>query len=66
MAADREFKLTWAAARVNRQLTQDEVCRMMSITKPTLINWEKGTTEPKFSQAQKLADIYDISLDMIK
>jgi len=66
MTAEKVFKLTWAAARVNKQLTQDEVCKLMSITKPTLINWEKGVTEPRFSQAQKLAGLYDVSLDMIK
>ena len=66
MAADEEFRLTWAAARVNRGYTQDEACRLMGIIKPTLINWEKGATEPRFSQAQRLARLYKVSLDLIK
>ena len=58
--------ITWAAARVNSGLSQDQACSKMYISKPTLINWELGRTEPMFSKAKKLAEIYGVSLDNIK
>lgn len=57
--------LSWAAARVNASLTQDQVCQILNISKPTLINWEHERTEPSFSQAKTLATLYGISLDLI-
>jgi len=59
------IKISWAAARVNQRLTQEEVCKRLNISKPTLISWERGDSEPAFSKAQKLAGLYDISLDCI-
>lgn len=40
-------KITLEAARVNADLTQDELAEKMGVTRQTVINWEKGRTEMK-------------------
>ena len=58
-------RITLAAARVNAGFTQEEAARRLHVGKQTLCNWENGKTEPKTSQAQELADLYDWPYDQI-
>lgn len=60
-----KVQISMAAARVNAKMTQNEAAREMSVSKNTIVNWEKGTTSPTISQARKLAAIYGIPLDYI-
>lgn len=53
------------AARVNANFTQDEVAKAMNISKTTLVNWEKGTSEPSVTQAFELSEMYNMPLDHI-
>lgn len=55
--------ISLAAARVNAGLTQAEVARIMGVTNNTIVAWEKGSSEPKISQARALSDLYQIPLD---
>ncbi len=59
------FKISLAAARVNAGLTQDSVASTLHVGKNTIVNWEKGKTEPSISQAKKLEEIYKMPLDYI-
>lgn len=61
----KQIKISLAAARVNAGLTQDDAAKLMKVSKNTIIAWEKGTTEPKISQAKELSAIYNIPLDYI-
>ena len=61
----KQIKISLAAARVNAGLTQEDVAKLMKVSKNTIIAWEKGTTEPKISQAKELSVIYNIPLDYI-
>lgn len=36
------MKITMRAMRVNRGLTQEQIAKMLGVTKATVINWEKG------------------------
>ena len=60
-----ELKISLAAARVNANMTQEEVARHMRVSKNTVVNWEKGTSELKVSQADELSKLYAIPLDYI-
>lgn len=55
--------ISLAAARVNAGLTQAEVAEKLHVTNNTIVAWEKGTSEPKISQARALSDLYQIPLD---
>lgn len=59
------FQISLAAARVNANLTQEQAAKALNVGKQTIINWEKGKTEPKVSQIRQLSELYNISLDHI-
>ena len=52
------MRVTFRAARVNAQLTQDKAAKALGVSKYTLLNWERGKTEPKQSDLYNLARVY--------
>ncbi len=58
-----KLKISLAAARVNAELTQEEVAKKIGVTKQTIINWEKGRIEPSLAAINMLSNIYGISVD---
>lgn len=60
-----KLQISLAAARVNADMTQDDVAKSMKISKNTLVNWEKGVSEPTITQGRKLSELYNIPLDNI-
>lgn len=59
------LKISLAAARVNAGLTQDDVARLMKLSKQTIVNWEKGRVIPKSAQLRVYCDIVGIDEDNI-
>lgn len=60
-----KFQISLAAARVNAEMTQEDVAKKMHKTKQTIINWEKGRTIPGTPELNMLAGLYGISTDNI-
>lgn len=60
-----ELKISLASARVNADMTQEEVARELSVSKSTIVSWEKGRTTPPTLYLQALLDLYKISADNI-
>lgn len=60
-----KLQITLAAARVNAGMTQSDVAKEMHISKQTLVNWEKGNSEPTVSQSRRLSELYKIPLENI-
>lgn len=60
-----KLQISLAAARVNANMTQEEVAKTMRVGKQTIVAWEKGDSEPKVSQAMALSLLYRIPLDNI-
>ena len=58
--------ISLAAARVNANLTQAEVCAALKIGKTTLVNYESYKTYPDMDRAMKLAELYGCTLGDIK
>lgn len=54
------LRISMAAARVNAGMTQDEASKELHVTKQTLVNWEKGATQPKVDQAERMSELYGI------
>ena len=50
-----EIQISLAAARVNAGMTQEKVAKEMHVSKNTIVNWEKGTSEPTINQGKELA-----------
>ena len=59
------LQITLAAARVNAGMTQEDLASRLNIAKQTLVDWERGKSEPKISQARELSDILSMPLDYI-
>jgi len=58
--------MSLAAARVDAEMTQREVAEAMNVSVNTVVAWEKGTVEPKVSQANKLCELYGRTVDEIR
>ena len=60
-----KIRISLAAARVNANLTQEDVARALHVAKNTIVSWEKGENEPKVTQAMALSKLYKMPLDNI-
>ena len=49
--------------RKNKRLSQAELAEDVGVTRQTISNWELNETAPDLKQAQKLSEIFNISLD---
>ena len=58
--------ITLAAARINAGYTLVQVAGIIGRTPSTLSGWERGETEPKVSEAMKLAELYGRSIFAIE
>ncbi len=59
-------KITLKAARVNVDMTQDEVASAMHKTKQTIINWESGATRIKYQDLLALSELYEMPLEFLR
>ena len=62
---DSDFRISLKAARVNAGLSQEQVSKELHVSKNTVVNWEKGYSEPKTSQARQLSELYKMPDDYI-
>lgn len=53
------------AARVNANLTQEDVAKLLCVSKNTIVNYEKYTRKPSVERAKELAKLYGMSVDDI-
>lgn len=58
-------KVTLPIARKIVNMTQKELAKACNVSESTVINWEKGRTEPTVSQAFRISEITGIPLDSI-
>lgn len=58
-------KISLEAARVNAKLTQKELANILGVSNSTVVNWEKGVTEPSINQLRKISDLSGIPMDFI-
>lgn len=58
-------RISLEAARVNAGLTQKELAKMLGVSNVTIVNWEKGNSEPSVSQLRKISELSGIPMDFI-
>ena len=61
-----EPKITLKAARVNAELTLDDVAERIGKSKQSIENWENGKTPIKYSDLLKLSEIYEMPIQYIR
>ena len=60
-----DFRISIAAARVNSNLNQKEFAQKIGVSLSTVVNWEKGKTEPDASQLRMISQLSGIPMDII-
>ena len=61
-----EPKITLKAARVNAELTLDDVAEIIGKSKQSIENWESGKTPIKYSDLIKLSELYEMPVEYIR
>lgn len=56
-------KLSLAAARVNKGLSQKEAAKRLKVSNKTLCSWEKGLTFPKPQHIDAICNLYCVNYD---
>ena len=51
---------------MNAELSQREVAKMLKVGQQTILNWEKGKVAIPAFQLERLAEIYQISIENIR
>src|SRR5699024_9636165 len=51
--------------RKQKDMTQDQVSKIIGVTSPAYTAYEKGSRTPDYDILQSLADYYDVSIDYL-
>ncbi len=60
-----DIQITLAAARVNAGLKQDDVARILHVSKKSVVNWENGRVQPSAATMYALSGIYHMPLNIL-
>lgn len=60
------MRMSLAAARVNKKLTQEQVAQAMGVAKKTVWSWENGRTLPSLEKIEPLCNLYGLTYDDIE
>lgn len=61
-----EFRISLKAARINRELTQEDAAKALGINPLTLIRYENGTTQKiPYNMVVKMSELYQVPIDNI-
>ena len=58
-------KISLEAVRVNAGMTQNEWAKRLGVSNVTVVNWEKGNTEPSLSVLRRMSELSGIPMDFI-
>ena len=58
-------RISLEAVRVNANMKQKEWAKALGVSQTTVVNWEKGNTEPSLSQLRKMSELSGIPMDFI-
>lgn len=58
-------RISLEAVRVNAKKTQKEWAELLGVSNTTVVNWEKGFTEPSLSQLRKMSELSGVPMDFI-
>ena len=58
-------KISLEAVRVNAKMTQKEWASRLGVSNSTVVNQEKGNTEPSLSQLREMSRLSGVPMDFI-
>lgn len=56
------FKDTLIRLRKSRGLTQEDLAKIIGVSRGAIANYEKGIREPSFEMLEKIADCFNVSM----
>ena len=59
-------KIKLKAARVNAELTQEDVAKALHRNKQTIVNWENGVTEIRVNDLLALSELYGMPIEYLE
>ena len=59
------MKIQLKAARVNANLTQEDVAKALKISKSSIVNYEAYSSVPSVDLAKKISSLYGMKVDDI-
>lgn len=59
------MKITLAAARVNANMTQEEVAKKLHVSNKSVVNWENGKVDPSYATLLALCNLYGCPINCI-
>ena len=60
------LQISLKSARINNNMTQVQVAKLLGVSKYTIINWENEKTRIPIYAKKYLADIYNININFLK
>lgn len=60
------MRITLKAARVNANLTREDVAKALGVTMKTVWSWENGKTKPNLKYVEKICGLFGRSYDEIQ
>lgn len=60
-----EFKSRLKELRLEKNLSQLEIAKLLNMSKMAVSHWEKGNSEPSIEQLKILARYFDVSVDYL-
>lgn len=59
------MRISLAAARVNKKLTQEQFAKKVGVSKNTVQKWENGYTKPRWDKIEPICNVLGMSYDDI-
>lgn len=60
-----DFKTRLKELRLEKNVSQLEIAKMLNMSKMAVSHWEKGNSEPSIEQLKILAAYFDVSIDYL-
>ena len=59
------MRISIAAARVNKKLTQEQFAEKVGVSKSTVQKWEKGSSKPSLDKIEPICNVLGMRYDDI-
>ena len=59
------FKERLKELRIEKNLTQDKLAKLVGMSKMTISHWESGYCEPSIAQLVMLSNLFEVSVDFL-
>lgn len=59
------FKARLKELRIEKNLTQDKLAKLIGMSKMTVSHWESGYCEPSIAQLIALSNLFEVSVDYL-